>query len=115
MDSDQEVNASDVEATKRTFASSAKGKGKAVDRVGQDASQDETLPWSALLIYPLLLGLFSERDLACCRVEKYRPVSLDDVVSHKDITSTSTSWLSSSGMRGGLVLMRFVARSREVH
>jgi hypothetical protein len=24
------------------------------------------------------------------RVEKYRPVSLDDVVSHKDITSTST-------------------------
>lgn len=23
------------------------------------------------------------------RVEKYRPVSLDDVVSHKDITSTS--------------------------
>lgn len=26
------------------------------------------------------------------RVEKYRPVSLDDVVSHKDITSTSMSF-----------------------
>lgn len=25
------------------------------------------------------------------RVEKYRPVSLDDVVSHKDITGTSMS------------------------
>ncbi len=24
-----------------------------------------------------------------CRVEKYRPVTLDDLVSHKDITSTS--------------------------
>lgn len=24
------------------------------------------------------------------RVEKYRPVTLDDLVSHKDITSTST-------------------------
>lgn len=26
------------------------------------------------------------------RVEKYRPVSLDDVVSHKDITGTSMFW-----------------------
>lgn len=26
------------------------------------------------------------------RVEKYRPVSLDDVVSHKDITGTSMSF-----------------------
>ncbi|EIM86821.1 P-loop containing nucleoside triphosphate hydrolase protein [Stereum hirsutum FP-91666 SS1] len=60
------MNASDAESTKPVFASSAKGKGKAVDRGAQDVSQDETLPW----------------------VEKYRPNSLDDVVSHKDITST---------------------------
>lgn len=42
-------------------SSLAKGKGKAIDR-----QEDDNLPW----------------------VEKYRPVTLDDVVSHKDITST---------------------------
>ncbi|OCH91474.1 P-loop containing nucleoside triphosphate hydrolase protein [Obba rivulosa] len=41
-----------------------KGKSKAVD--SSEAYEDENLPW----------------------VEKYRPVTLDDVVSHKDITST---------------------------
>ncbi|KAI0033930.1 P-loop containing nucleoside triphosphate hydrolase protein [Vararia minispora EC-137] len=46
---------------------SAKAKGKGVDRSDEmEREQDETLPW----------------------VEKYRPVSLDDVVSHKDITTT---------------------------
>ncbi|KAJ3486119.1 hypothetical protein NLI96_g4462 [Meripilus lineatus] len=44
---------------------SAKGKGKAAD-VGPEPYDLENLPW----------------------VEKYRPVTLDDVVSHKDITST---------------------------
>lgn len=34
----------------------------------------------------LHLGAFIDQ---CFRVEKYRPVTLDDVVSHKDITSTS--------------------------
>ncbi|KAG0053409.1 hypothetical protein BGZ83_001175 [Gryganskiella cystojenkinii] len=42
---------------------SNKGKGKYVEPT---AASDETLPW----------------------VEKYRPVTLDDLVSHKDITST---------------------------
>ena len=28
---------------------------------------------------------------SCIRVEKYRPVTLDDVVSHQDITATSAS------------------------
>ncbi|KAF8906261.1 P-loop containing nucleoside triphosphate hydrolase protein [Gymnopilus junonius] len=41
----------------------SKGKGKAVDR---DPPADDNLPW----------------------VEKYRPVNLDDVVSHKDIITT---------------------------
>ncbi|TFY66732.1 hypothetical protein EVG20_g4349 [Dentipellis fragilis] len=64
MDSDQEMH-SDNEPINKTF--SAKGKGKAVDRGGRlEAIDDETLPW----------------------VEKYRPATLDDVVSHKDITST---------------------------
>lgn len=43
-----------------------KGKGKATNG-DYNYTQDENLPW----------------------VEKYRPVTLDDVVSHKDITSTS--------------------------
>jgi len=30
-----------------------------------------------------------------CRVEKYRPVTLDDVVSHKDITNTSDEFVFS--------------------
>ncbi|KAF9240664.1 P-loop containing nucleoside triphosphate hydrolase protein [Melanogaster broomeanus] len=44
--------------------SAVKGKGKAVDR--NQPYDDDNLPW----------------------VEKYRPVTLDDVVSHKDITTT---------------------------
>jgi hypothetical protein len=35
--------------------------------------------------------LFLQHPQTRFRVEKYRPVSLDDVVSHKDITSTSQS------------------------
>ncbi|KAJ7224165.1 P-loop containing nucleoside triphosphate hydrolase protein [Mycena pura] len=58
MDSDEEMI--DVQQ----IPTAAKGKGKAIDR---DLPFDnDNLPW----------------------VEKYRPVTLDDVVSHKDITST---------------------------
>ncbi|KAI8595450.1 P-loop containing nucleoside triphosphate hydrolase protein [Dissophora ornata] len=46
-----------------SFPSSAKSKGKHVDTPN---TVDDTLPW----------------------VEKYRPVTLDDLVSHEDITST---------------------------
>ncbi|KAK0214777.1 P-loop containing nucleoside triphosphate hydrolase protein [Armillaria fumosa] len=48
-----------------TIPTSAEGKGKAVDSDAQHYDNDN-LPW----------------------VEKYRPVTLNDVVSHKDITST---------------------------
>lgn len=58
MDSDEDVHMSDAE----TIPFSAKGKGKAAG----PTAEDDNLPW----------------------VEKYRPVTLDDVVSHKDITST---------------------------
>ncbi|PCH36344.1 nucleoside triphosphate hydrolase protein [Wolfiporia cocos MD-104 SS10] len=61
MNSDDDVPMVDAEAI---APSKLKGKGKAVE---QDEVRDlDNLPW----------------------VEKYRPVTLDDVVSHKDITST---------------------------
>ncbi|KAF8630171.1 hypothetical protein AX15_003116 [Amanita polypyramis BW_CC] len=58
MDGDDDVHMSD-----ETIPSSLKGKGRQVDG---EPPENENLPW----------------------VEKYRPVTLDDVVSHKDITST---------------------------
>ncbi|KAJ7180745.1 P-loop containing nucleoside triphosphate hydrolase protein [Mycena filopes] len=58
MDSDDEML--DVQA----IPTAAKGKGKAFDK--DRPFENENLPW----------------------VEKYRPVTLDDVVSHKDITTT---------------------------
>lgn len=61
MDSENEMNASDAESTKPVFASSAKGKGKAVDRGAQDVSQDETLPWSASHTHILPLSLLRLR------------------------------------------------------
>ncbi|KAI0285829.1 P-loop containing nucleoside triphosphate hydrolase protein [Russula aff. rugulosa BPL654] len=67
MDSDEEMQQIDSELP--SFSSAAKGKGKAVsqDEFEDPAGgRDDTLPW----------------------VEKYRPVTLDDVVSHKDITGT---------------------------
>ncbi|KAH7921289.1 P-loop containing nucleoside triphosphate hydrolase protein [Leucogyrophana mollusca] len=60
MDSDDDSQM-EVDAT---LPSVNKGKGKAVDQ--NQPYDDENLPW----------------------VEKYRPVTLDDVVSHKDITTT---------------------------
>ncbi|KAJ8586766.1 P-loop containing nucleoside triphosphate hydrolase protein [Rhizopogon salebrosus TDB-379] len=52
-----------------TAPSSSKGKGKAAE--SSEPRVDETLPW----------------------VEKYRPVTLDDVVSHKDITTTIVKFI----------------------
>ncbi|EGN96830.1 hypothetical protein SERLA73DRAFT_111563 [Serpula lacrymans var. lacrymans S7.3] len=60
MDSEDETRSMDVDIA--AFSPIEKGKGRAV---GQPLD-DEMLPW----------------------VEKYRPVTLDDVVSHKDITTT---------------------------
>lgn len=78
MDSDVEM---DMDAV---TPSASKGKEKAVDICA--SSDRDTLPWYVprparpwphiFIFYPF-------------RVEKYRPVTLDDVVSHKDITTTS--------------------------
>ncbi|KAF8659846.1 hypothetical protein AX16_001731 [Volvariella volvacea WC 439] len=56
---------SDVDMDIGVTSTSNKGKGKAVENE-EPPYEDDNLPW----------------------VEKYRPVTLDDVVSHKDITST---------------------------
>ncbi|KAK7061052.1 Subunit of heteropentameric Replication factor C (RF-C) [Paramarasmius palmivorus] len=61
MDNDDDTQMMDVD----TIPASAKGKGKALD-IDVPPADSENLPW----------------------VEKYRPVTLDDVVSHKEITST---------------------------
>ncbi|ODN93487.1 replication factor C subunit 3/5 [Cryptococcus wingfieldii CBS 7118] len=57
-------------AMEAMMANAKKGKGKETD-AAQPAVLDDGLPW----------------------VEKYRPVSLDDVVSHKDITGTIEKFL----------------------
>ncbi|CDO69757.1 hypothetical protein BN946_scf184766.g2 [Trametes cinnabarina] len=64
MDSDQDVCTDDNEVINWPNTTKGKGKGKSTEH--EDAYDNENLPW----------------------VEKYRPVTLDDVVSHKDITST---------------------------
>ncbi|KAI0305871.1 P-loop containing nucleoside triphosphate hydrolase protein [Multifurca ochricompacta] len=67
MDDDEEMQ--DIDSEFPSVPSLLKGKGKAVlqDEFDDSATGvDDTLPW----------------------VEKYRPVTLDDVVSHKDITGT---------------------------
>ena len=75
MDSDTDAHMSDAEALPRL----SKGKGKLVDLPTPDS---DSLPWYGCAI--------SQEDFTNKhRVEKYRPVTLDDVVSHKDITSTS--------------------------
>lgn len=77
MDSDEDIHMSDNEPLNTL----SKGKGKAIDTGAHDS---ESLPWWGLssLCWDCSDGY---------RVEKYRPVTLDDVVSHKDITSTSKS------------------------
>lgn len=68
------------------FKKTSKGNARQVD---EDLLNDD-LPWFAS--YSAFTSTFL---IIFHRVEKYRPVTLDDVVSHKDITSTST-WRSFS-------------------
>lgn len=64
--------------TPATVAGTTNGKG-----VASSAQIADSLPWCVSSH-----GAAATAD-AFYRVEKYRPVSLDDVVSHKDITTTS--------------------------
>ncbi|KAI0792023.1 P-loop containing nucleoside triphosphate hydrolase protein [Abortiporus biennis] len=71
MDSDEDIRMSDAEDT--PLSASSKGKERAVDPP-HAAYDDDNLPW----------------------VEKYRPVTLDDVVSHKAITSTIEKFIEAN-------------------
>ena len=78
MDSDEDTTMMDVDFP----TSLSKGKGKAVNH---DVPIDnDNLPWYLSFIESVYQTLISYR-----RVEKYRPINLDDVVSHKDIITTS--------------------------
>lgn len=56
----------DAESPQPAISASSKGKGKQVESANDAAPGSDLLPW----------------------VEKYRPATLDDLVSHKDITAT---------------------------
>ncbi|KAI0079370.1 P-loop containing nucleoside triphosphate hydrolase protein [Panus rudis PR-1116 ss-1] len=70
MDSDEEMR---IEEEFQAPKSTTKGKGKAVEQAPED-ELNENLPW----------------------VEKYRPVTLNDVVSHKDITATIEKFIEAN-------------------
>jgi hypothetical protein len=52
-----------------------------------------------------------------CRVEKYRPVQLDDVVSHKDIITTSACYIAYAVVNQpyALAVERFIEKNRLPH
>lgn len=89
--SDTEDILMDDEPVPSTFD---KGKGKALDAPGQSASfGEDNLPWYAIPCSTLDVTSWPR-----IRVEKYRPVTLDDVVSHKDIVGTRTSYTFASSV-----------------
>ena len=102
MDSDEDVHMSDAEP----IPSSTKSKAYV-------PVEDESLPWycqyeASRWVDPCLL---------IHRVEKYRPVTLNDVVSHKDITSTSMRlfvW-SRSMILTLLKVEKFIEKNRLPH
>ena len=86
---------------KVALMASVKGKGKAGTGDGVGSMSDaevkaikdrEGLPWSVsalISLEKLSIASASLTELTDDRVEKYRPNTLDEVVSHKDITNTS--------------------------
>jgi replication factor C subunit 3/5 len=87
MDSDDDVQMLEDDEPRFSFAQ--KGKGKAAETETTDVAPDN-LPWCVSCATPILVvELYN-------RVEKYRPVTLDDVVSHKDITATSENFVITS-------------------
>ena len=82
MDSDEDVAMDSMEQS--TWTAADKGKGKAMATEQDEQYDKENLPWCAHASLDESLCAYT-----MSRVEKYRPVTLDDVVSHKDITGTS--------------------------
>lgn len=83
MELDDGMQIDTAEQTPR--AATDKGKGKAVATELNEHYDKDNLPWYAHAVV-LSVDRCSQKT---SRVEKYRPVTLDDVVSHKDITGTS--------------------------
>lgn len=80
MVSDEDVQMLDVV---QTVHSTLKGKGKGTQK--DHPADNDNLPWYILY----LVESTTYRSTFEIRVEKYRPVDLHDVVSHKDIITTS--------------------------
>lgn len=83
MASDDDVEMVDADIPR--FSTAEKGKGKAAEPTLPE--EDNGLPWcvvSCVVIDELPTRLYA------LRVEKYRPVNMEDVVSHQDIIGTST-------------------------
>jgi replication factor C subunit 3/5 len=74
-----------VDGSAHLLAGVSKGKGKGKEKAADPANsiEDDNLPWC---VDNRKKPIGVQRN---CRVEKYRPATLNDVVSHKDITSTS--------------------------
>lgn len=81
---EQQMSSDDQMEVDPVIPTVSKGKERAVEN--SIPYNDESLPWCVTI-----LDLFPTASAHhyCTRVEKYRPVTLDDVVSHKDITTTS--------------------------
>ena len=113
------------------MAASKKGKGKMelsqAEVDAKDKKDKEGLPWYVpFLLYSISVFPFPsslrkivrgrqvvnlvKAEMLMCRVEKYRPVHLDDVVSHQDITATS-KLRSLSDSRNELMSSREIHRS----
>ncbi|EEB90151.1 hypothetical protein MPER_11680 [Moniliophthora perniciosa FA553] len=90
MDNDDDTQMMDVDS----IPASAKGKGRALDMDVPPIPDNENLPW----------------------VEKYRPVTLDDVVSHKEITGTSKLRNSlSKNIKFIIAVGKFIEKNRLPH
>jgi replication factor C subunit 3/5 len=97
-------------------AAKDKGKGKASEDGGVMTEEElralnerEGLPWCVEIYTP------PEIVCSCRRVEKYRPNTLDDVVSHKDITTTSGSHFVKPFPELPPRAVELTVRSREVY
>ena len=82
MASDDDVEMAEADLSR--FSTAEKGKAKATEPPLRE--EDNSLPW-CVNPFPTF-GRFLTR-IHYSRVEKYRPVTMEDVVSHKDIISTS--------------------------
>lgn len=88
-DYDDDIDMDSTAQTAMKFSSDTHTKGKKIVADLPIGSEDN-LPWCADL--PIIL---EECLLTDCRVEKYRPSSLDEVQGHQDILATINRFIDS--------------------